>query len=274
VKARQQDSSQEYREMEKIDWTKYVDEVCVISYVKNAEKRKRLARELERVGIEKYEIRYSVDNKILDHLASDYNTNDILPYHRYVTNTHYECIKEKHDLGCKSLLVLEDDVIFLKDLAKIKTELDRMLEANADIAMLDYIEYDTSYVGEWARLYQLSSAYRLNRLGMEYIYKRIEKQFATIDAYFGNCALQWDNGKRILDAYNPIVGHDVTFSTPIENRICLQSKDYEDGLHYDYGIYYESNVSNPNRVDPVITEEIALEKYNFIEYMQRDVEHN
>ena len=255
--------------MEKIDWKRYVDKTYVISYIKNYDNRKFIENEFKRIGISDYEFKLSIDNKILDHLKEDYNTESISGHGLYVTNTHYETIKEAYELGYGKILMFEDDVVFLNDTTKILYELEIASRSRANISMFDYISYDTGPVDEdgfETCLYQLSSAYMLDRIGMEYMIKRIEHNFLTIDYYFGNDGQVFydasGNLYHTIEYYNPF-DFEVTYSIPFMNRICVQSKMIDGIKKFDRYIYYDSNISNDNRSDPVISEETAYSEYNF-----------
>lgn len=254
----------------KINWKRYFDQIYLISYTKNVEHRAIAEAELKRIGVESYQVKYSVDNKLLDNLKESFNSMDIKKHALYVTNTHYETIKEAYDLGYERILILEDDVVFLNDISKIKDELDYALASNADISMYDYVEYDTSHIEYDAWLCQLSSAYSLDRRGMEYMFKNIESNFSVIDFYFTNCVQTITNkltGEVSYINIGNILGFEPSHTVPQTNRICIQSKIIDGKLQYDKGIYYDAAVINKNRIDTPIDEVTAYSSYNFKQYM-------
>lgn len=262
--------------MPKIDWRKYTDKIYVISYIENFKQREILSKEFKRIGIENYEFKYSIDNYLLYNLDSNYVIGDNLNDHVLcMTNTHYETIKEAYDIGYENIMIFEDNIMFLKDINKIKYELDNIKEQNCDISLYDYTSFDASQIKNYKGfMYQLASAYRLNRTGMEYMISRIERNLLAIDAYFTNCdRIRYDvytnEILKFIPYYNPL-NKEIKYALYDKERICIQYKINDNKIEYDRNIYdretYINSQYNLNRIDTTVTLQESLEKYNFDAY--------
>ena len=108
-----------------IDWKKYFDHIYCVHIVEYKERRLELMEELNRVGILdsgifsfKYTFRTPLDNVLLNSYnfsrASDAERFDVPKLN--LAMGHYACIKEALGLEYKRILLLEDDIAFLKDL--------------------------------------------------------------------------------------------------------------------------------------------------------------
>ena len=107
----------------KIDWNKYVDQIYCITFY-NRDKT-LLYNELRRVDILDSGIFYEFENISTPFYKILYNTlfgdkfkgNKILEYsYRYdCTMAHYYCMKHAQQNGYKKILILENDVVFLKN---------------------------------------------------------------------------------------------------------------------------------------------------------------
>ena len=123
-----------------VKWNKYFDAVYCISLADNIQRRDDLARELKRVGIKKCFWKITVRNEFYRLIW----TNPRFRVEKWwmhlegplnATLAHYEVMKEALALGYKRILILEDDVRFLKNLKDIEEALGNM--PACDIALLD-----------------------------------------------------------------------------------------------------------------------------------------
>jgi hypothetical protein len=121
----------------KIDWNKYVDQIYCVTFTKKD--KTKLYEELRRVDILDSDIYHEFENiqtpfyEILYNAAVDQNKvmqNSCKEYSfRYdVTIAEYYCCKNASQHNYNRILVLEDDVIFLKDKNDIIKILDNMLK--------------------------------------------------------------------------------------------------------------------------------------------------
>ena len=200
-----------------IDWKKYFDHIYCVHFVEYKERRLELMEELNRVGILdsgifsfKYTFRTPLDNVLLNSYnfsrASDAEKFDVPKLN--LAMGHYACIKEALGLEYKRILLLEDDIAFLKDLG----EIERILEESPhyDIELYDKCgdeeiwqfflknrPINDDYCGY--SLLWCTSCYSLNKRGMEHIVKCQETKFNVADFYTNEFAPYNDfNGNRQL----------------------------------------------------------------------------
>lgn len=223
-----------------IKWNKYADEYYVISYVKNFEKRKKLEKQFKKIGLNKFKYYFSVNSNLLKTLPvfKDITSKHfwILEKHLYCTLTHYFAIKEAYDLGYESIIIIEDDVNFLKDKKEIENQLDKYY-LSGDIVLFDYIKKDDIQ-------YVLSDFYRLNRNGMKYLIENIEDHLYIIDNYFSEkidymyfFTLNTQTFIEKLDYIN--VSSVYPKIRSCDKRICIQSEYDEKNKKYNiYSAYY------------------------------------
>lgn len=131
-----------------IDWKKYFDQIFCVQFLPHRKVRgERICNELERVGILNsgiFQWKYSFSSPFYSVLK-----NNIPIRHQNVRDkqtqfdislTHYEIYKFAYEFEYSRILILEDDVVFLKDLNEIKTILDN--SPNTDIVLYDKFAYN------------------------------------------------------------------------------------------------------------------------------------
>lgn len=129
-----------------IDWKKYVDKIYIITYT-TRRNNEFFYEELNRVGIMDYpELIHTFENIHTPFYKDLFNTivknNNKDRYYNYGPNTldieknteysyvfdaamaHYYCFKHAQQHNYEKILVLEDDILFLKDISQIKILLD------------------------------------------------------------------------------------------------------------------------------------------------------
>ena len=232
-----------------INWNKYADKYYVISWTKNFDKRKRLEKQFIDIGLENYEYKYSVNVKYLINPPEF-----MIDIHLYCTFTHYITIKEAYELGYESIIIMEDDLSFLKDIDEIKKQLDTYYNTG-DIVLFDYISLSKLN----SKVYFFTSCYRLNRNGMKYMIDNIEDHLYIIDNYFINCGenesisidhviFNTNNGEILKTIELPYI--NVSGVIPkiqiSEKRICIQTK-YIDEQYLPHDEYY--NYKNDINLD-------------------------
>ena len=150
-----------------INWNNYFDHIFVLSRCSNFERRENLNRELKRIGLYDYvTYLYQPDSKLLDYKSSKLSETVFR-----CKNAHYNCIKMSYELGYENILILEDDIHFLKDLEEIKNQLEifRNLKNNVDIYLFGYIPYKVIINNKITNGYYSADCYYLNRHGMEFL---------------------------------------------------------------------------------------------------------
>ena len=126
-----------------IDWKKYVDKIYIINCaVQDKERTKNLYNELHRIGVTDDLIYnyYNISNSLVKiPLRSD------LKYDKHfydVTLGHYYCLKQAQEFGYEKILILENDVVFLKDVNLIEQILELV---NENIYKFDVILNSLTY---------------------------------------------------------------------------------------------------------------------------------
>lgn len=202
-----------------INWKKYADKIYVISHTINFDKRKTLEKQFIDIDLKEFTYHYSVNPNLFK--PSKYI---IEKKQYYCTIAHYETIKEAYELGYESIIIIEDDVHFLKDLNEIENQLNKFYNSG-DIVLFDYIKM-TYYNNQFC----LADFYRLNRNGMKYILDNIEDHMYQIDNFWTTCNNYYYGtfyeDKQVNDICCPYV--NVSDINPIisisDKRICIQAE--------------------------------------------------
>ena len=161
-----------------------------IHYIPNKERIDDIALELERVGIlesSNFQWKYStfygnIQEKLFSQLVKEKKTTLKSHQRMNAALTHYACIKEAYESGAKNVLILENDVVFLKDIEKIKEIINS--KPDRDVILFDYMPANTSdrekkllqlkmrHINNYANFGKghtlfYASCYALSRKGME-----------------------------------------------------------------------------------------------------------
>lgn len=129
--------------MSKIDWTKYFDKIYCIRFLPmHSERHERTEKELKRVGILDSSIFewknafcspfFEVISKNIKHRHIDTIKNQGAFNCAFM---HYECMKMAEAMNYSKILIIEEDLVFLKSLDTIVKILDAM--PNTDVCLLD-----------------------------------------------------------------------------------------------------------------------------------------
>ena len=136
-----------------INWNNYVDHIYTISFTKNYPERiNKLDKELEFLDIKDsgiYSIFYNIQSPLPFYKLMYNNMNHSVSaenYGEYVPKTfaHYKCIREAYELHYDHIMILEDDVVFLKNKELIKEYLDNIPE-EYDLILLAHYGEQTVY---------------------------------------------------------------------------------------------------------------------------------
>ena len=214
-----------------INWKKYFDHIFILSRCSNFERRENLNRELKRIGLYDYvTYLYQPDSELLDYQDSSLSK----PNYR-CKYAHYSCIKMAYELGYNNVCILEDDMIFLKDISEIENQLNIFLKNknNSDIYLFDYIKNDDTEKTV-SPIYYLADFYWINRHGMEYMIYMLETYPKLMNdslfiANLSNPDYQYfclfpGNSERILIDLTKTNLLPINIKTS-ENRICIQSNN-------------------------------------------------
>lgn len=187
-------------------WDENFDKIYCIHYIPNKERIDDIALELERVGIlesSNFQWKYStfygnIQEKLFSQLVKEKKTTLKSHQRMNAALTHYACIKEAYESGAKNVLILENDVVFLKDIEKIKEIINS--KPDRDVILFDYMPANTSdrekkllqlkmrHINNYANFGKghtlfYASCYALSRKGMEYIIRNQEAMLMDGDNY-------------------------------------------------------------------------------------------
>ena len=162
--------------------------ICCTKYKKRHDE---VVKELNRVGIRDYVTQWDVsDSPIKKILHRSITTGKLLSKigHFSCCLSHYKAIKTAHELGYKTVLILEDDIRFRKDLDNISEAIE-LLPQDFDYAQFEirkpqkmptseFVSMHTRNIvnKRWMRYQDLrgGGCYALSRRGMEKMIQSIE----------------------------------------------------------------------------------------------------
>lgn len=183
-----------------IDWTSKFDHIYCLHCLDYADRKPELDVELERVGILNsgiFEYYYSTKSPLLDYMRKAMREAGCASFvteidaHFYCTYEHYRILKDALLRGFERVLIIEDDVRFLKDLTKLQT----LIESTPDV---DYVNYFTHTIdpsrylsysrhGSWYFPGPTDAA--LGAVCYALSHKAIEQFVANQESYFCNSDL-------------------------------------------------------------------------------------
>ena len=223
-----------------IKWEKKFDAIYCISLADNISRRDDLKKELSRVGILNLNIfhwKITVKNELYKYIWN----NPSLKANKWwfhLTGTlnctleHYAVYKECLALGYKRVLILEDDIVFLKDIKEIEKAIDNIPE-NYDILKFNSYFSGTEeeiqkvindnkindYYFDYSSLQQISAAcYAVSSKAMIILSKYQETFYQPSDA--------------ILNVQNTEIDSKLVRVSTIKD-ICIQNFTYKDDLKYE-----------------------------------------
>ena len=152
-----------------IQWNKYFDRIFCVTYINNG-RYKKLCKELDRVCILKsgiFEFMYNCEFRYKDQMYDAIYAPHVHPkYMVPCTIQHLKIWNIMRELGYERILILEDDVAFLKDL----NEIERGLETAdyKDITLFHYL---------WLKenIYYSTACYSINQWGAEVLIDNFNK---------------------------------------------------------------------------------------------------
>jgi GR25 family glycosyltransferase involved in LPS biosynthesis len=122
------------------------DKTYIISYVHNVNKRDRMAKKMKELDIDNYDFIYGCDlNNLSNFIDVSYKGTDNDNRNEYYVHaiscalTHLTAIQLGYDLGANSILIMEDDILFYKDINFIKKCLNDYPQ-DADLIQFGYFD--------------------------------------------------------------------------------------------------------------------------------------
>ena len=257
--------------MENKCWTKfeYIACICFTGYI---ERQKKISDELSRVGILGrtnffWDFPSPFTSVLSKNICRDTYHQKMFP----VGYNNYRAIKTAYELGFNSILVIEDDIRFLKDLSLVTNSIN-ILPDDYEIAMLDknfppdvrdsFIKENKpvdSFIGvSWRRFskFHSSGCYTLSKEGMRKFISAYEKGcmnkcLVNNDQYFNNTVF---DGRKMYASFpnlaiQSVINNSVHLS-PLEEYITMN--EYQGGGQEMY------NIDNP-----------FITKHNFITNLYR-----
>ena len=193
-----------------IQWNKYFDRIYCIHFVQYTKRRQLLEFELNRVGILnsgifQYQFTDRSNIKLCECVLTKLPYSNIIRNYTYISVIlgHYYCIRQAYTKGYERILILEDDVRFLKDLNLIQQILQNKPK-DGNIILYDKSipdsysnkqfhsvnDYYYSFTYCWS-----AACYQLDRKGMERLLNLMESfnQLRNPDEYFYNTPLFFNN---------------------------------------------------------------------------------
>jgi len=231
-------------------WNRF-DYIGLVCYTGYTDRFRELKPELERVGLlGKVKLHWDFPSVYRDKLfnavgKSSYNAKG---GSFYMGVNHYNIIKTAQQLGCNSVLVMEDDIRFLTDLNLLKKIVETIPE-DYDIALFDRSKPGDESIDEfvsdvqnrmvstyWREYDKASSCgmYALSKKGMDRYLTILEKEvnrgaIRNSDFYFKrkwNGETYWDDSSRLYFAFP---------------NIAVQVVAGKHGAHCDMSSYWERN---------------------------------
>lgn len=234
--------------MEQINWNKYFDNIYIISRCLYIDRRKKLEKELQRINLTNYNYWYNCDNQLIDYNRYEIN-NLTIPQIR-CTFAHYTLIKTLYELNYDNVLIMEDDIAFLKDINEVNNQLEIFFENKQqnNYYLFDYIYFSSNYYN--------ASMYYLDRKGMEYLIYCIENYPLINDnfAYDNNIQnfIKTNNNGYVI--YNVANGNKIDIFLKNDILPNIKISPIRIAIQNQYDLDHSSYIDYNNEID--------FEKYN------------
>lgn len=234
-----------------IDWKKYFDYIYCIHYKPHIERFEELNNELKHVGI--------LDSGIFEYLYTEEDNNEYRIKANKVTINHHKCLNHAYINGYNRILILENDIKFLKDLSLLEIYLEN-IPNDADLVLFDYIfgfEFE-----EINRLFQLKETNQNQYINIG----KINRVFSAA-CYMCSSKMQ----KHLITNYNKFQTTPDFFTTyhkvSIDQSEDINLKRYIPNKNIAIQKVFENNLRNTlhgenNIYDRYKYQGINLEDYN------------
>ena len=179
-----------------IDWSKYFDRIYCIHFVQYTKRKQLLEFELNRVGILNsgiFQYQFTYNNFKFNQYIKEV-LNIPCHFYRYISVAlgHYEAIRDAYNKDYNRILIIEDDVRFLRDLNKIEQILNNRPQ-NTNLILYDkfiYYKYElkqfmpiNNYYSTFKNCWS-AACYQLDRKGMQKLISLMETELKNPDNYF------------------------------------------------------------------------------------------
>lgn len=239
-------------------WLSLFDAIYCIHYIPYKSRLQGITDELDRVGIlnlETFRFKNDYDTPFFDLLCKGAIKEGKLGHEGKFAKaalSHYDCIKQSYELGHERILIIENDVRFLKSLSAIQAIMSEY-PRDYDIVLLDnfilnsepeyadlrnrYIEKNkiNEFFCEYKHLWS-AACYGLSRKGMKHMIESQERSLRTPDMYtqFFNFADEPEGGlKRAFARKNVCIqgmcyDQTITPNDLVRERYELQGTDLDE----------------------------------------------
>lgn len=254
-----------------MNWTKYFDAIWCIDYKPMKLRKQLILKQFERVGILnhpnfKFHQTFSspFDNMLYQKMVQSGKIIKQYQYNQQIMNAslgHYACTKKSLIDNYNRILIIENDIRFLKDINKIQEYLNN-LPNDYDIILFDYFQHCSNQEFEqyknkhkinnfFAQYINLSSAgcYSLSNKGMKIFSQLYETKFCASDVLLAKIDLS--NLLKKCFTIKPLACQ-VTFSNCLncrgkqynvihnvykKNNLDYNNYNMNEGKPYNYGDY-------------------------------------
>ena len=232
-----------------IQWNKFFGHIYCIHYKGHVERFEGLNDELKRVGI--------LDSGIFEYKYTDIDNNHYKIAANKVTIHHKECINDAIYNKYNRILILENDIRFLKDLSVIEDYLNQ-IPKNADMVWFDYIygfefqEIDrykklnlsTKYVNIGREQRIFSAACYMCSLGMQNHLSKCYNRYQTTPDFF-TCYSRFSPDQHIdLNLKRYITNKNIAIQKVFDNN--LRATLHGENNIYDRYKYQGLNLEDYN----------------------------
>lgn len=240
--------------MNKINWTKYFDKIYCINFIQYKDRKKAMQKQLDRVGI-------------LDHPNFQFHHTFISPYTNLIftickqlnickqpkmslarfnlsLNGHYECIKKSEINDYEKILILQDDIRFLKDLNKCQQILINMPH-DANLILFDkykninsqFIPYN-NYFNKFNTAYS-AGLYMLDKKGISSIAKAYQNELTFSDWYWQDKFTSTNELKKYCCNKNSLGIQIIYQNCQNGEKGNINSINYVHNIYIQQGINYQ-----------------------------------
>lgn len=242
--------------------SKYFDKVVILNLIKDSHKKYNMDKQCEDLFRSSYSYHKAVifsGNKSILEGFNNANTGQFRkPNEVGCAMEHYRIIKEAYEEGLNNILVMEDDIAFLKNWEYIKNTFEHIpadwnilmmssyigikSEENIDLLKNSEKVNDYWFVPFWPGW--CTAMYALNRKGMQYYLNSQDLFFQVADMPLYN-ALKFQENKKHINTYFSIqplaIQKDLYYASSIRNQHeILEKKKWN---------LYEKNIDEKNYYD-------------------------
>lgn len=257
-----------------INWAKYFDRIYCLHFIQYSNRKQLMQFQLNRVGILnsgifqwKYTFKNELNQKLYRTFIKKRHKENEKTLNVSILFGHYNCIKDALFNNYNRILIIEDDIRFLKDLNKIQ-QIIKNRPQDANIILYDKFIVSKDYLNQLTPINNYYSifnhccsagCYQLDKKGMEKLKSLVISTPMTFDGYFYKsqeflnkdlkCYCSIDNiavqalfrNSQTMNLYNCT---DALMFQRFYKWLNINFDDYmmrKDGSIYNYGDWIEIN---------------------------------